>query len=140
MNDKEYYIRNKSPLISSMSVAGVFIIFELFIWILGANPLSEWGMVEFIFLPLSILIITVDTMDLVKIKNNKLMVRIEDEGVRILSYVFSNKFIPYAEMTAVNLREKDIEYVRNGKRGIIAGPTQSDLIRIMKQLSDKING
>ena len=140
MNNKVFYIKNKSPLISSLTIAIIFIIFEIFTLLTGSNPISEWGAVDYIFVPISLLIVTVDSMDLLKIKNNRLMVIFEDEGVRILSYMFSNKFIAYSDMSAVNLREKDVEYTINGKQRTISGPTQSDLIRIMKELRDNIQG
>jgi len=140
MNNKEYLIKNKSPLMSSLTIAVIFLLVEIFTLVTGNNPFSEWGTLDFVFVPISILIVIVDTMDLFKIKNGKLMVRLEDEGVRILSYMFSNRYIAYSDMTAVNLREKDVEYTINGKQKTISGPTQSDLIRIMKALRDNIEG
>lgn len=138
MDIREFYIKNKSPIMQSMLVAGIFILFELITLLSGANPFSEWGALEFVFLPISILVVSIDTIDWIKIRNNKLLIRLDQDGVHIHSYMFSKKFIPYVEMSEVNLREKDIEYVRNGKHGSLGGPTQSDLIRMMKVLRDNI--
>lgn len=140
MNKSEYIITNKSPLVSSLTLAVIFILFELFTLLTGNNPFNEWGAVDFIFLPVSFIVVIIDSMDLINIKNKKLMIRFEDEGIRIISYMFYNKFIAYSDMENVNLREKDVEYTINGKQKTISGPTQSDLIRIMKDLRDHIEG
>jgi len=140
MNTREFFIKNKSPLMQTMLVAGIFLLFELFTGLNGNNPFSEWGPIDYVFVPISIVVIIVDAIDFLKIRYNKLMVCLEDDGVRILSYMFSNRYIPYSEMTEVNLRQKDISYTRNGKLRTIGGPSQSDLIRIMKVLHEKING
>lgn len=140
MNKSEYIITNKKPLVGSLTLAVIFILFELLTLLTGANPFNQWSAVDFIFLPISFIVVFVDSMDMIKIKNKKLMVRFEDTGIRIISYMFSNKFVAYADMSGVNLREKDVEYTIDGKQKTISGPTQSDLIRIMKELRDNIEG
>lgn len=139
MNKNEYVIGNKSVPIGSLAVAGLYIVFMVFTAIVGYKPLNVWELWEIIVFALALVAIAVDCIDLYKIKQNKLIIRFEEEGIRIYSYVFSMKYYLYSEITNVNLREKDIELKVNDKLKVISGPSQSNLIRMMKALNDRIN-
>ncbi len=135
---QEFYLKNKSIPMSTLGVAGLFLVFRLALLIFGEYTFEHYSAFDYVVTVLTILIVLIEVYDLYRMSKNQLKVVADTEFVQTISFFFTNKKVYYKDIEDATLREKDIEILlKNGKKSYISGPTTSDLIRLMKILKDK---
>lgn len=133
---KEFLIKNKSGAVSSLTIALIYVIFVAVTLVTKIELFGEYGGTEYVFLVIAFIVIVLDVIDLIKMKNDQLKISFLDDKVVLAAYWFSTKEYYYNKMDHVILEEKDIQFMYEGKRRAIGYLTKSDLIRAMKILKD----
>ena len=134
--NKDFLIKSRNGAIGSLTIALVYVIFIVLTLLTGTNIAKSYGVVEYTFLVIAVVVVALDVIDLVKMKNEQLKVSFTETGVSITSYWFSKKEYEYALMEDIVLTEKDICFQYQDKKRYIGFLSKSDLIRAMKILKD----